>query len=99
MISLGCRLLSISGVFPGTRWKSANAMVRSPGGPVTWTFASIAARATHMSEGCVAMQVSLVAGIALVAGRRRIIEVVATRSLQQIAAGRCHIAQLRRSAR
>ncbi len=39
-------------------------MTRSPRGPVTWTFASSTASATHMSEGCTAMQASLVPRIA-----------------------------------
>src|SRR5213595_2847538 len=34
--------------------------MRSPLGPATCTLASSAASATHMSEGCVAMQASLV---------------------------------------
>ena len=38
------------------------------------------------------------AWLALVARRRHVIEVVAARSLQQIAAGRCHVAQLLRGA-
>ena len=69
-----------------------------------------------MSDGCVAMQASLVpedrvhavdaldrraaaAGLALVAGRRGVVEIVAARPLQQVAAGRCHVAQLLRGAR
>ena len=68
-----------------------------------------------MSDGCVAMQASLVprialhavdavdgraaaAGLALVAGRRRVVEVEAARPLQQVAAGRRHVAQLLRGA-
>ena len=64
-----------------------------------------------MSDGCVAMQASLVprmaccrlmpayrraAGVrrALIAGRRGVVEIEAARPLQQVAAGRCHIAQL-----
>ena len=39
-------------------------IARSPAGPATCTFASSAASATHMSEGCVAMQASLVPRIA-----------------------------------
>ena len=61
---VGCRLVSSCGVSPGSRWKSANAIARSPAGPATWTMASSAASATHMSEGCVAMQASLVPRIA-----------------------------------
>ncbi len=38
------------------------------------------------------------AGLALIARRRRVVEVVAARALQQIAAGRCHVAQLLRRA-
>ena len=38
---------------------------RSPAGPVTCTLASSAASATHMSDGCVAMQASLVPRMAL----------------------------------
>ena len=58
-ISAGARLVSRSGVSPGSRWKSANAIVRSPDGPTTCTLASRAVSATHMSEGCVAMQALL----------------------------------------
>ena len=36
------------------------------------------------------------AGLALVAGRRRVIEIGAARALQEIAAGGCHVAQLLR---
>ena len=85
------------------------------GGPATWTLASSAASATHMSDGWVAMQDSLVprmacmrlmpamrgaaaARLALIAGRRGVVEVRAARALQEIAAGRGHVAQLRRSA-
>ena len=39
------------------------------------------------------------AGLALVAGRRRVVEVGAARALQQVAAGRRHVAQLLRGAR
>src|SRR5262249_46213614 len=53
------RLVSRCGVSPGSRWKSANAITRSPDAPLTWTFASNIASATHMSDGCVAMQASL----------------------------------------
>ena len=38
------------------------------------------------------------ARLAFVAGRRRIVEVVAARALQEIAARRCHVAQLLRGA-
>ena len=38
------------------------------------------------------------AGLAFVAGRRGVVEIIAARPLQQIAAGRRHIAQLRRRA-
>ena len=38
------------------------------------------------------------AGLALIAGRRRVVEVIAARALQKIAAGRCHVAQLLRCA-
>ena len=68
-----------------------------------------------MSEGCVAMQASLVprialhaveavdgraaaAGLALVAGRRDVVEIEAARALQEVAAGRRHVAQLLRRA-
>src|SRR5438876_1605090 len=37
-------------------------------------------------------------GRTFVAGRARIVEIEAARSLQQVAAGRCHVAQLRRGA-
>ena len=115
MISSGSRLVSRCGVSPGSRWKSENAMARAPAGPATCTLASSAASATHMSEGCVAMQASLVPrmalmrlmpdiaeqplpGCALVAGRHRVVEVKAPRALHEIAAGRCHVAQLLRRA-
>ena len=42
---------SLCGVSLGSRWNASNAMVRLPAGPATWTMASRAARATHMSEG------------------------------------------------
>ena len=58
----GC--VSRCGVSPGRRWNSANGIVRSPSGPVTRTTASSAASATHMSDGWVAMQCSLVPRIA-----------------------------------
>ena len=48
------------GVLPGRRWKSAKGISRSPLGPCTRTTASSAARATHMSEGWVAMHSLLV---------------------------------------
>ena len=100
MISSDARLVSRCGVSPGSRWKSENAMARAPAGPATCTLASSAASATHMSEGCVAMQASLVPkmalmrlmpliaeqplpGCALVAGRRRVVEVKAPRALQR----------------
>ena len=66
MISVGARLVSICGVSPGNRWKSAKAIARSPSGPATWTVASKAASATHMSDGWVAMQASLVPRMAFV---------------------------------
>ena len=56
MSSPACRLVSTSGVSPGSRWKSLNASVRVPDGPARLTVASSAASATHMSEGWVAMQ-------------------------------------------
>ena len=61
IISSGSRLVSSCGVSPGRRWKSANGDRRARrAGPATWTAASSAASATHMSDGCVAMQCSLV---------------------------------------
>jgi len=74
MISLGRRLVSSCGVSPGNRWKSANTIARSPAGPTTWTLASSAASATHMSDGCVAMQASLVPRIACIRLRPLIAE-------------------------
>jgi hypothetical protein len=64
MISPELRLVSRCGVSSGNRWKSANAITRSPDVPLTWTFASNIASATHMSDGCVAMQASLLPRIA-----------------------------------
>ena len=52
-------VLSLSGAAPGRRWKSSKGITRSPVGPVTCTFASSAASATHMSDGWVAMHSSL----------------------------------------
>ena len=60
MISSGARFVSRCGVSPGSRWKSSMGMARSPPGPRTRTTASSAARATPMSDGCVAMQAGLV---------------------------------------
>ena len=54
--SPGCRFVSRSGVSPGSRWKSLTGSVRVAAGPARFTVASSAASATHMSEGCVAMQ-------------------------------------------
>ena len=38
------------------------------------------------------------AGLALIAGRRDVVKIIAARALQKIAAGRRHVAQLRRGA-
>src|SRR5207249_1934537 len=56
----GSRTVSRCGVLPGSRWKSANGIVREFFGPCTWIVASNAAMATHMSEGLLAIQCSLV---------------------------------------
>ncbi|KOG91008.1 hypothetical protein ADK38_05540 [Streptomyces varsoviensis] len=58
MISSPCsRTVSRSGLSPGSRWKSVTGTVRSlSSGPRSRTAASRAARATAMSEGCVATQ-------------------------------------------
>ncbi len=52
--------VSTCGVSPGRRWNSSKGIVRSPIGPCTCTVASSAASATAASEGCTAMQWSLV---------------------------------------
>ena len=62
--SSAARLVSCCGVSPGSRWKSAMGISRSPREPVTRTFASSTASATHMSDGCTAMHASLVPRIA-----------------------------------
>src|SRR5205807_7697510 len=41
-------------------WNSPNGILRSPLGPSVWITAPSAASATHMSDGCVAMHLSLV---------------------------------------
>ena len=65
MISVAARLVSMCGVFPGSRWKSANgSRARRRARDVNRR--SRAASATHMSEGCVAMQASLVPRMALI---------------------------------
>src|SRR6266576_6262171 len=72
-------------------------IAREPFGPRTWMVASNAARATHMSEGLVAMQCSLVPRIANI----RLLPVMAgqpvpgSRLLQGIAVSRKYMQRVR----
>ncbi len=59
--------VSICGVSPGSRWKSAIGMLRAcPSGFTVSTVASRARMATFMSDGLVAMQASLAPTTAMI---------------------------------
>src|SRR5438876_10966831 len=97
MRSPGSSTVSRSGVLSGRRWKSPIGTARVLFGPCTWIVASKAAIATHISDGFVAMQCSLVPRTA----SERLLPVMAgqpvpgSRLLQGIAVSRKYMHRVR----